>query len=363
MKRASSRGDALLYLYKGDQSVARAVNDHISGLTMGYYAHIFQDLDKVFPDEGYRELAERFANAILLSASEGGPTRILPQVVGIEELPLETPDLILNGWQSALVSLIDSRIPKQNSSLLAYIEKNVEFLRSNIARYDLPEIANTRYSLAGPVLFKVSSVARRPFVLAQPRLLLDGEEYERFTLGSKSGWQNVMFDKDVSRVEDGLYQTTGNAVRFNCVLSNVFSENVITLRLGSGQEHPYEVSAYVGEYTPTSAGMVGRNWEAVGTFAGTQSEIRCAVPEKVMQLVGAPTNFLKVFSGRRRNVYHVIHANRMHDLFQRTGIREFRDAAFQWASYVGRWAEMAPYSSLTVHDHRPYLRSPLRTAY
>ena len=350
----------LLAYYEANVKVARAVKSHPSGLTQGYYIGAFDAAYSVTKDEKYRTAARQVAKSLMVPEEKGGVARYLPNGCGIEEAPLDTPELILNGWQSALVTLLKSKDSLRLKKVQEFAEKNIELLKYLLPRYDCEDILNTRYSLASPILLRVRALLYPKFEIANLHISANKKKYHA-KINDKLGWRNTILEKDAD-ISQGNISSLGKMIRFSLVVTNCTEDCDLNYHLKTTRPTDFILEAHVGKYSPINAGEIEKEWVEIDRFhCGDEIKYTINLQEKLKNHIGVPTNFMKKFGGFRRNVYHPIHANRMWDLFQLTNEKIFEEYANKWADYTRIWKDRDIYKEFGEMNYDPELRSALRT--
>jgi hypothetical protein len=350
LARARTCDDALFLIYDTSAGVSRALEEHPSGLTQAYYADLFSRLTRVMPERTeIAEAADAFYRSAFIPVEKGGVARTLPGGVGIEEVPLEHPDLVLNGWLSALKALMDVADRSRGWSKDPRLVANIDLLEALLPLYDHTPTANSRYSLSGAVQFRLQAQPNAPVILDSLSVDYGEPQAEALKEGPLTGWTNAFEASDALLATDGAAGTLTGVLRLNFVWSRLRNANRLQLqtRPGSG---PLKVQVLVGEYNPLAAGPTNRRWIDVSTISPEEAGPVIAIdpPSAATDLIGYPTNFMKKIGGAQRNVYHAIHINRLWQLAARTKRPIFKMYARKWSEYAMEWSSNKCYADLNI---------------
>lgn len=349
-RRMETRGSLTFMMYDKGADVGRAHAKHPSGLTQAYYADLFSRLSRLFPnDSRLAATACSFYESVFSPVEKGGVARSWGAGIGIEEVPLEHPDLVLNGWLSALKAMMDAADRGRGWGRDPRIHANLDLLEALLPQYDHPDTQNSRYSLAGPVSFRLKrSAGSHPVILRAPRVDY-GDGFETFAPGGIGGWTNTIeLDANDSGTAPAALEVA-ESLKLSFVWSRVHTKNELAIETceGSGS---LDIEVLVGDYSPLSAGPVNRHWHFVRKITSEEAGhlIRIVPPREATNLIGYPTNFLKKFGDTRRNVYHAIHINRLWQLAKKSDREAFKTYAKLWTEYALSWKNSSMYSGLQI---------------
>ncbi len=357
LNRVENRAGALFFMYDQQSGVSRATGSHPSGLTQAYYADLFSRLSMVMPQcEKVTNAAEGFYASLSVSTEQGGVARKLHGLRGIEEVPLDQPDLVLNGWLSALKSAMDTADRQGGWMRESFLKENVELLEHMLPEYDHEATLNSRYSLSSAVSIRIQERTKAPFSIHSPLAVYSQAQKRNFTVGRKGHWHNTLSGPRIeSSPEKEKINIPAGTATFSLICSRAHDVNALKFDLLSSVDSAeYDLEIELGCYDPFSAAPVRKKWVVKQSIKpkGDAQRVRLAVPPDVYDLVGYPTNFLKSIGGKQRNVYHFIHINRLWQLAQRTGRSAFSSVSKRWAQYALQWDEHPIYKSLD-HSYIP----------
>jgi hypothetical protein len=350
----------LAFYYETDaHAISRQPERHYSGLTQAYYAVALYRAFLATGDPGLETAARACYRSLLVPARRGGVLYRWRGGVGIAEVPTTPRDLILNGWLSILHSVGEYARLSRDRGAQSMLNLSARTMARLLPLYDVPELANSRYSLTGPVYLRVKFGSRIAGVtLRRCRTVIPTEGDLGFDLRpTGTRWQNYLThpDEDVEDNVGGSVRLRRSALRLNAVLSLVShpDENKIAFTIETPRPMPLTLLAYVGTYDPLTSAPVDRRWvemDSVSVEAGRHA-VRMKLPWKDVHLVAYPTNFIKRIDGQPTNVYHMIHIKRLRELHEMTGMEELGAWADRWEDYVLRWSRMPRYRGLHVRNY------------
>jgi len=363
LKRVQPLGDALVFWYGANAGVKRAAHRHYSALTQAYYVATLARLnDLLGQGSDYGKLSQRFAESLAIPTSLGGVMQVRLQGKGIEELPLAMPELVLNGWVSALSKLTPWPALLRQAGLATFLDENLDLLEYLLPRYDVPKLKNSRYSLSGYVYLRLVASGRARIMLRDASCSWSPSEKFPVGIGSDYRWANFLLGDDVVAQPDGTFESRGNSVRANLVLSQLAQENAFEFVASTSKPAEIRVEMTVGEYNPLSTIPASTKWIRLETVAGTAElrdyRVRIAAPHT--DLIGYPTNFQKSFEGKKRNVYHPIHIRGLYQLYRYQDRKVFLDVAKRWTGYIADWKCHPLYMRFCDHDYTTNVPGRLR---
>jgi hypothetical protein len=363
LKRAEPFKDALVFWYGADAKVTRAAHRHYSALTQAYYVGVLAKLQELVGRRaGYNRLARQFANSLAIPATEGGVMQVRPQGKGIEELPLDMPELVLNGWLSALTRLAANPKVLERAGMTKFVNENLDLLEYLLPRYDMPSLLNSRYSLSGYAYLRLTAASGATITLRDARTSWSATE--RYTLGTGSAyrWANFLLEDDIKTNADGSHASKGRSLRANLVLSQLADQNAFEFVARASKPSEVRFEMMVGEYSPFTTVPAATKWVRLETVTMTTEPrayaVKIGTPHT--DLIGYPTNFQKSFDGKNRNVYHPIHIKGLHQLHRYQDRPSFLDYAKRWTGYIARWKDDPLYARFAGHDYGSKIPGPLR---
>jgi hypothetical protein len=344
----------LVFRYPGDLAVGRAVADHYSGLTQAYYAVALFQAYQTTGDELYRDAAELAFRSLMVPAEEGGVLYRWRDNVAIAEVPAAPRDMILNGWQSALISVHRYADLSGSNTADDLFRQSSATMARLLPLFDSRPLRNSRYALAGPIEARLSFSGVGRLLLSDVRVRIPTDGVFEVPAGRLSRWQTHLDPDDVT-IEGASLRPRGDSVRMNLILSRIShpARNELRLTVDTRRRATLELSVLTGRYAPLSASEVDRSWRSAARLevAPGRHQVRMPIPWRVADLVAYPTNFLKVLEGRHTNVYHAIHIQRLDELHEATGEPIFAEFADRWRSDICAWSEMELYDGLSVRSY------------
>lgn len=353
LARMQPHEGALVFWYEESPKISRAVERHYSGLTQAYYAVSLARAGQLLEDQALLEAAEGVFLSLTVPVEKGGVLSSGQVGPSIAEISQHPNSHILNGWQSALVSILEYVAVTGRAEARELAQDSAQEMARLLPLYDAPGLRNSRYGLSGFVyvrlVFRASEPA--PVSVRGIRVAIPGHgELPVNRVGGRR-WENHILPQDVGEAQDGVLPLVANVVRLNVVLSRVsYPEMNRLLCQVNGPEGVVEVQVHRGRYDPMMVSQTDNSWVTVARVdcpAGS-SLVDVPLPWDVADLVAYPTNFAKKIDGRATNFYHMAHVNRLRELAASTGIRALAEWADVWLRYVGEWRSMPIYDNLFV---------------
>jgi hypothetical protein len=363
LKRARPFRDSLVFWYGADANVTRAAHRHYSALTQSYYVSALANLhDLIGQRSGYNRLAKQFASSLAIPAAEGGVMQQRAQGKGIEELPLDMPELVLNGWLSALAKLVPHPKLLHRAGLGGFLNENLDLLEYLLPRYDVPALENSRYSLSGYVYLRLTANGSARITLRDANCSWSAGEKFPLGTGGAYRWQNFLLEDDIAAEADGGHTSRRHALRANLVLSQLAEENAFEFVASTTRPAEVRVEMMVGEYSPFTTIPASTKWVRLESLAVTPEPrtFRVKIGAPHTDLIGYPTNFQKSFDGKNRNVYHAIHIKGLYQLHRYQDRPVFLDMAKRWTGYIARWKDNPLYARFGEHDYGSKLPRAMR---
>lgn len=342
LDRMEAKGPASVFWYEED-GLAPTRGKHYSGLTQARYLMPLHNLWGATGDPAFRDASMRVFESLRLPVEEGGVMRTHSDGFVVEEFPHDVPALILNGWTTAMMQIFDlAKAEKDNQEVSEFADGNMRALSTLLPLYDIPEIANTRYQLAGFNSFRLRSEKNASLSF------LSGQ----VTIGDKE--HRILLKDEVRspRWESHLRGSpSGSSLLFTLVLSRASepAPNKLKVSLQSSASDRIALEYADHPYDPFTSGISlssPSEWRTIATTQigpGIQNiEIDIAWPS--VPIIGYPTNFKKKIAGKNQNVYHWMHVTNLEALAP-VGPPEVAEWATKWRTYAERWATMPLYSS------------------
>jgi hypothetical protein len=354
--------DGIAFFYEPESHpISRQPERHYSGLTQAYYAVALYRAFQATGDSDFEAASHACYRSLLVPSKKGGVLYRWRQGVAIAEVPTAPRDLILNGWLSILHSVADFARLSGDRGARSLLRRSAHTMAALLPLYDVPELANSRYSLTGPLYLRVKFGGRIDGVtLRRCRMSIGNEGELPFSDTVESTrWRNYLThpEEDVEAEGGATLRLRRTALRLNAVLSLISypDENEVAFTIDTPRPLPVTLSAYVGTYDPQTSAPIDRRWVEVCSISAPSGRhaVRLKLPWKAVHLGAYPTNFIKRIEGKPTNVYHMIHIKRLRELYGLTEISELATWADTWEDYVLRWNRMPRYRGLHVRNYFP----------
>lgn len=348
VKRMKNFKGSLVFWYEPDPARgARLYEKHYSGLTQSYYAVQLHRAGQILGDRSLIRAASRVFDSLLIPADEGGVYYHGRQGVSIAEVPQTPNSWILNGWQSALVSISDYARLSGSQEARDLVARSADTMAKMLPMYDVRTLKNSRYGLTGYTYLRLI-FEHRPQRVTGLRNSIPGEG--SFLLPSREGsrWQLRTFPRDLDK--NGTPKS--KSIQMNIVLSlkSAPEANRLLAEVKAAQPGLVKLQAQLGDYEPEASGPINNEWVEIGRkhLQGGSNDLSFDIPIETIGQVVYPTNFVKRIDGQQVNVYHVIHIARLRKLAKITGISELDNWANRWHRYICQWQRMRIYEGLKV---------------
>lgn len=347
--RMTTRGDALTFDYDPAKGISNLPLRFYSGLTQARYLDTLGSLLSVAPDPEIAEIARAVLRSLLIPVEDGGVLRKVGGGTVIEEYAHEFPDLTLNGWTTATV--LTSRYAQASRDEAAWdlVAQSRRGIAHVLPLYDVPELANSRYRLTGPIELKI--VLSHPTKITNARLSLPGTGVFPVDARPHKWTSNLVMNA----------QGTGAEATLQVCRATFPDPNVLLLDLHTEQECAMDVSIGVGPFDPLTSLLRPTRWEHLRSvdLAAGHGLVEIEVPWDRAELAAYPNNWGKPIGGKNYNAYHFIHIDTLRKLDALQHEPMFRYFANRWASYVDRWPEIPELRGrdLALHQHGK-VRSP-----
>lgn len=346
---------SLVFRYPRALETRRPLAGRYSGLTMAYYANTLYEVYEATGDELYRDAAELCFRSLLVPEEDGGVLYAWDDEVAIAEVPARPRDLVLNGWQSALIAVHDYANLSGSVAARRLFEESSATMARLLPLFDARGYRNSRYALTGPVDARVTiSPDASGVTLTDVSIHIPKDGTFDLTPGALSKWQMHLDAGDVTAA-DGVFRPRARQIDMALVLSRIShpKPNALRLTIDSPRRTRIELELLAGRYAPLAAYEVDRRWQhaATRTVPAGRHDIRLPIPWQVADLAAYPTNFIKVLEGRHTNVYHTTHVVRLTELHEATGEPIFAEFAARWRDDICAWSEMDLYDGLSVRSY------------
>ncbi len=348
--------DALVFWYPPEMHVSRQPEKHYSGLTQAYYAEVLYQAYQATGDESLKTASDQSFRGLLIPQADGGVYYEWEDGVALAEVPTSPRDLILNGWLSILVSVHHYAELTGSSQARDLFDRSAATVARLLPLYDDAALHNSRYNLTGPLSLRLEFDGSLDGIQVDDlRVDIPKEGVYPVPVQSATRWE-YWVNPDTATATNTGFNPRKSKVLVNVVLSRLPypTENVIRFAIDSPRATSVTLSAYVGKYDPLTSEQNGETWQPVKTVqvpAG-HTEVDVSLPWDKADLISYPTNFIKKISGKKTNVYHVIHILRLRTLAEWVGNPVFTTWADKWQAYVCDWSTMPLYKGLSVRDYR-----------
>jgi hypothetical protein len=271
--------------------------------------------------------------SFLIRADEGGIMRSTPGGgVLIEEYPHAQPDYTLNGWTTATLLLDAYAQSTGDEEAHEVVSASRKGLREMLPLYDVPQLANSRYRLAGPA--HVRWTATGPIKVESGSVIVPGQgEYEINRRADK--WRSYFGTADEVTATARLLLSRATFPEPNRAVAIVDAaeQSWVTVQIGQGT------------YNPMSVELEVQSWADVVTVPlhPGQNRVEVRIPWDLAELVAYPTSFGKAIGGWQHNQYHYVHIDTLQKLDLRSPDDMFSYYSSRWRRYVARWPDMPEY--------------------
>ena len=324
---------------------------HYSALTQATYARSLARAGQLVSNPSLTELARACFEGLLMP----DPPGVLQEVNGepyLAEVPMRPRDLVLNAWLTTLEATIDYGRLADDMRAEELVERSAVFLRRVLHLYDVPELANSRYSLTGTIKARVEfEPAKRDIDVADLRISIPGEGEFGIDTGHGDRWSQEA-DPRYAVVTRTGFRVLRGVLLLNLVLTRVgFPEPpAVHLRVLGGAVDRVRLRLFVGEYSPSTSAPVRPEWRTVSSAEVVpDGHVQLPMPWDDLALIGYPTNFGKRIGRHLVNSFHPIHVDRLRAFGARTrDPRVFDMWADRWEEAMRQWPEMDVYAEQYV---------------
>jgi hypothetical protein len=353
VNRMEEHRGALVFWYEAaPERGARLYRKHYSGLTQGYYAEILYRVGERLGDPKLIEASGRVFDSLTIPVEDGGVLHDTIYGPVIAEVPQDPNSWILNGWQSALMSVHRYAELSKSDKARELFAKSAKAMAGMMHLYDVEALANSRYGLTGFTYLRINP-AGSGVALRNTAIVVPGEQAVPVDPNEGTRWQSYFFDADTTPIEQGV-EVVGSSARLNAVLSMASAPEPNRLEFDFDAGMPMEVAIdiYLGSYDPLSSAPVNPNWVELTKITAVPGErVSVDIPVEILDRVVYPTNFAKKIGGEQVNVYHPVHVMRLRQLANASGLEELKVWSDRWESYICRWAEMELYHGYKARDY------------
>jgi hypothetical protein len=208
---------SLVFRYPRALETRRPLADRYSGLTQAYYANTLYEVYEATGDELYRDAAELCFRSLLVPQEDGGVLYRWGDEVAIAEIPARPRDLVLNGWQSALISVHDYARLSGSVAARRLFEESSSTMARLLPLFDARRYRNSRYALTGPVDARLTiSPDASGVSLTDVSIHIPKDGTFDVTPGALSKWQTHLDARDVTAA-DGVFRPRARQIdRTSC---------------------------------------------------------------------------------------------------------------------------------------------------
>lgn len=332
---------ALLYY---DQGWINGVQGQIcSALIQARYLGPLGELANRAQRPDLREAARRVMRGLQIPTSQHGPMLERPYGPVLEEFPNVIPVYILNGWTTALVAVLEHAERVDDRDAREFGLAGCDALLTIIDRFDVEELANTRYMLTQATKLRVEVADPAAIRFLGGTTTLPAEGAFDFVAGSSDPWQNWYTAAHLD--QGGRVATADRTCDVNVVLSQSGNTAAVRLDLAVDQPTTLVVRRPVGEYDPVNSEQTVVGWEehARLDLQPGAGPVDLAFRMADFRYVGHPTNFGKPQEDKRYNVYHYLHCHNLRALLEKTGDVRMVSWLVRWIEYIALWHRMPLY--------------------
>lgn len=338
LKRAESDRDEIIFLYKPETGLSSMPTSFYSALTQSWYLRTLVDLGKFYPGRYQKELV-RVYHSLLLPLEDGGVLLKKPWGWIVEEYPHHPPLYTLNGWMTAVISVIDCRQALAEHGINAdkFIEQNLDAIEHLLPLYDAGFCFNSRYQLSGFTRLKLQTKAVCPNLSCSDLVIVVPGETPIEIASEVPTEKTYRWTSYLERKSDRILQ-------FNVVLSlSGYPEPCRFMgKIHSDVATSAKVLLADGDYRPDLTGAPTERWLEVGTIDLVEGSntVDIEVPYVGNSTFAYPTNFKKKIGDLHYNAYHFIHILDLAKLYSYSRRQIFSDYARKWLEYIEEWSNM-----------------------
>jgi len=343
--------DELVFRYNDNVGLAggRFTGSHYSALTSGYYAVAFARASRILGDPHLLAAARDIFRSLLVPEALGGVLVEHPDGPSLCETPQKPDSLILNGWLSALASILDYGEASGDSEALAFVKRSASRLEILLPKYDLPALENSRYGLTGPTRLRISSSADGTLLCEASWRIPNGDLFALQPEVS-SAWKPHLEPEKLQTASDG----------HGWVMTERATVARVVVSLAEEGEHHFKVNIVLParsrvrlalakpglDATAVTAPIIGWNEYYNEILDPGHHEIGLSFPPDALQFFVSGTAFSKRIDDKRVNVYHQIHINRLNELANRLNRPSLAQWASRWQAAQSRWGTVTAYHGL-----------------
>ncbi|PZE21136.1 D-glucuronyl C5-epimerase family protein [Paenibacillus xerothermodurans] len=345
---------ALVFWYAFGTPFNHSSKSYYSGLTQSHYAALFAQVYQITGKEEYKVAAKKIYKSLLIPQKRGGVFYRSTKGPSVQELPMHPNGYVLNGWLTILSNIKNYARIFNDRQANKFWAENVSCLKRLLPLYDLPKVANSRYTLNGPAAIELH-VPVKDIEIKDVRLKIPGEGvYHVPVTAPKHSWSHYISPQAVKK-KAGKLLFNGYDARINVLLSRFSypSRNKLLITLVSKQSTSLSVKVAHGDFLATSNRQQNQKYTVIGKrrLKKGSNHIEIGLPWKLLGLIGYPTTFKKIGDAYYNN-YHFIHIVKLEELYRLTGDQIFREYARKWKSYVKRWSNMAAYRGMQTQPYK-----------
>ncbi len=323
---------------------------HFSALTQATYARALARFGAREKDTSISRLAAACFEALIVPEPDG----VLQESAGtvyLAEVPMRPRDLVLNAWLTTLEAVDDYGRITGDDRATALFGRCLAFLRRTLPLYDVPSLANSRYTLIGSVQGRIEIEPRisRP-VIRDLSVMVPEEGQFPFSLGVGDRWAQEVDPRYASLV-DGGFRPNHGVFQLNIVLSRIGLPRCprLSFRLAAQSVDRLTIRLLLGQYDPTRSVPRDLQWKTVSQVQPSpDGSVEIPLDWQDLDLIGYPTNFGKRIGESLVNSFHYAHITRLRSLATRLNADDLRRWADRWEDAMQRWPDMECYQGLSV---------------
>ncbi len=336
LQRAEPGCAALLFYYEPESGLSSIPHRFYSALTQSWYLRSLAQLEAHFPGR-YKDSLQRAWASLNIPIEEGGV--LLRKDFGwiVEEYPHEPPLYTLNGWLTALRSVLAELPTLKDVGIdpTEFLQQNLDAVEHLLPIYDAGFCNNTRYQLSGFTRMRLVSNKAAGLACSSMEITIANEApifVNMAPTGKTSRWKSFLERHDARSLQFNIMQS----------LISAPEPNRYSAMLTCTSDCRVKVLMADGAYDPNMSAMPTTSWREIREHDLTAGEslISGEITSDGRDMFSYPTNFKKKFGDLYHNAYHFIHVMDLAILYRETGRVALADMALKWLDYIDHWPEM-----------------------